>query len=73
MPDNIFSRMIARIDAALAGRAQYNEEDRRVLTYIRSQITPKGQERRPELYKAVDHLMEVAHQRLRPYENRKVL
>jgi hypothetical protein len=67
MPDNIFTRMIDRIDAALP-RAT-NEEDRRVLTYIRGQITPTGQERRPEINKAVDHLMEVAHQRLRHYEN----
>lgn len=63
--------MIARIDKALP--RTMSEEDRRVLAYIRSQITAEGQERRPELYKAVDHLMEVAHQRLRTYENRKVI
>ena len=59
--------LIERIDAALEVATG---EDRDVLRYVRSQITPEGIEKRPDEDKNVSHLQEVARARLKNYETR---
>ncbi len=62
--------LVKQIDAWLAlpgSKARYDDEDERVLRYIRSQITPEGLAARPEHYENIIHLHEVARQRLAPY------
>lgn len=55
--------IVNRIDRA---HDRLNAEDREVLSYIREQVHPSFE--RPEGYESVSHLIEVANQRLRPYE-----
>jgi hypothetical protein len=67
-------RMIKLIDEALPNIPDTNE-DSRVLRYIRSQLTPEGLQAREDEWggnPGVQHLHEVARQRLRPYVNQPI-
>jgi hypothetical protein len=60
-------RLIRRIEEA---EPRLNDEDCRVLFYIKSQLTPERIEKRLELEAGGEqHLREVAKSRLRPYES----
>lgn len=59
------ARTVERIDAA---KDSLKGEDKTVLAYVRSQLTPEGFEKRSEDDQDVSHLIQVANTRLRPYE-----
>lgn len=65
-PTNVNERTIERINAVLKDHP--NEEDRRVLTYVKGQISEAGVEKRPEHDKSVIHLIETANQRCARHE-----
>lgn len=46
-------------------------DDKRVLEFIRTALTPEAIAERPEHDQDVKHLREVAAQRLRPYETKE--
>lgn len=56
--------LIQRIDIAVK-QLSPDSEDRRVLSYVRRQITPKGLDKRSDEDQNVTHLYEVANDRLR--------
>jgi hypothetical protein len=68
IPRNANERIIARIDAVYD---RLSQEDDEVLTYVRSQLSPAGMAQRDEWDRGVDHLREVADQRLKPYEQKE--
>jgi hypothetical protein len=68
-PKNANERLMTRINAAI--KSGVHDEDERVLTYIKKQITPAAIEKRAQALAGssdVSHLHEVANQRLRAYE-----
>lgn len=62
---NVMDRTVERIDRV---EERVTGEDKRVLAYIRSQLTPEGFAKRSEDDVDVSHLIQVANTRLRPYE-----
>jgi hypothetical protein len=66
----IDEKMVERITKVLP-RIPSNSEDVRVLTYIRTQLTPEGLDNRTGDFggdPGVTHLHDVANRRLLPYE-----
>lgn len=72
---NVNERMIQRITTALRRGVtdSPDRDDASVLKYIREELRPDAAERRAEkLAGGEAHLIEVANQRLKPYEPREV-
>lgn len=64
---NVNQRMIARIERAMP-RIPASDEARNVLSYVRAELEPDAIAKRPEWDQGVTHLLEVASQRLKPFE-----
>lgn len=75
-PKNANERLVEQIDAVLPDLPEQDDFcTKRVLTYVRDEITPEGIERREgqaALTGGVDHLHAVAHEHLRRITRKEV-